>query len=154
MVSVTKEVVEKPKEMLRVIEENGCTFWFSVPSMLIYLMNLKLLTKGRLTDVRAFSFGGEGYPKELLRKLYGIYKDSAKFYNVYGPTEGTCICSAYEITEKDMEEDGLAPLGRLSANFESVILDENGEQNTVGELCLIGEQLALGYYNDKERTEA
>lgn len=154
MVSVTKEVVEKPKEMLRVIEENGCTFWFSVPSMLIYLMNMKLLTKGRLTDIRAFSFGGEGYPKELLRKLYGIYKDSAKFYNVYGPTEGTCICSAYEITEKDMEEDGLAPLGRLSANFESVILDENGEQNTVGELCLIGEQLALGYYNDKERTEA
>ena len=60
MVSVTKEVVEKPKEMLRVIEENGCTFWFSVPSMLIYLMNLKLLTKGRLTDIRAFSFGGEG----------------------------------------------------------------------------------------------
>lgn len=153
MAAFSAQMVADPKEMLHMIEKTGCTFWFSVPSMLIYLTNLKLLTKERLKKIRIFSFGGEGYPKELLRKLYGIYGDSAKFYNVYGPTEGTCICSAYRIKKEDMEEDGLAPLGRIAPNFDYVIMNEKGEAAEAGELCLMGEQLALGYYNDEERTE-
>lgn len=153
MVAIPKEIVEQPKEMLRMIEENGCTFWFSVPSMLVYLTNLKLLSKSILTKIRIFSFGGEGYPKELLRKLYNIYSETAEFYNVYGPTEGTCICSAYKITKEDIDVEGLTPLGNIAPNFDYVILDEEGKEAFLGELCLIGDQLALGYYNDAERTK-
>lgn len=153
MVAISKEVVEKPKEMLEIIQKEQCTFWFSVPSMLIYLMNLRLLTKDKLESIRIFSFGGEGYPKELLRKLYNMYYETSDFYNVYGPTEGTCICSAYRITSEDMEEEGLAPLGEIAPNFDYVILDDNEMESQAGELCLMGEQLALGYYNDRERTE-
>lgn len=153
MVAISKEMVEKPKEMLEIIAKERCTFWFSVPSMLIYLTNLKLLTTFILKDIRIFSFGGEGYPKELLRKLYNSYSDTASFYNVYGPTEGTCICSAYEITKEDMEAEGLAPLGHIAPNFGYLILDTDGKEATFGELCLMGEQLALGYYNDYERTD-
>lgn len=152
MVALSKAVVEKPAEMLKIIDDIGCTFWFSVPSMLIYLTNLKLLTKETLKNVRAFSFGGEGYPKELLRKLYHVYGETADFYNVYGPTEGTCICSVYKIQKEDIDEAGLAPLGRIAPNFEYVILNEEGECCNCGELCLMGDQLALGYYNDVERT--
>lgn len=153
MVAITKTVLEKPKEMLEIIEQVKCTFWFSVPSLLIYLMNLKLLTGNILRGIRIFSFGGEGYPKELLRKLYNTYRESADFYNVYGPTEGTCICSAYKITEADIETDGLAPLGHIAPNFDYFILDEDGNQSSFGELYLLGDQLALGYYNDMCRTE-
>lgn len=153
MVAISRDIVKKPKEMLEIIEKTGCTFWFSVPSMLIYLMNLKLLTKDVLGKVRIFSFGGEGYPKELLRKLYATYKETADFYNVYGPTEGTCICSVYKITETDIKADGFVPLGWIAPNFDYMILDESGKQSDFGELYLLGEQLALGYYNDKERTE-
>ena len=153
MVAIPKEIVEKPKQMLRIIDEKKCTFWFSVPSMLVYLTNLKLLSKDVLKNIRVFSFGGEGYPKEFLRKLYNIYCDTADFYNVYGPTEGTCICSAYKILEQDIKNEGLAPLGHIASNFNYLILDEEGKESTKGELYLLGEQLALGYYNDKERTE-
>lgn len=152
MVAIPKYITEKPKEMLKIIDETKCTFWFSVPSMLIYLTNLKLLGRNTLQNIRAFSFGGEGYPKELLRKLYEIYSESADFYNVYGPTEGTCICSAYQITKEDMEQDGLVSLGQIASNFDYLILDEEGNEKTVGELYLLGNQLALGYYNDEERT--
>lgn len=153
MVAISKSVVEKPKEMLEILIKEKCTLWFSVPSMLIYLMNLKLLSTYILKDIRIFSFGGEGYPKELLRKLYDQYKDTASFYNVYGPTEGTCICSVYKITEEDMRADGLAPLGMIAPNFGYLILDAAGKESTFGELCLTGEQLALGYYNDLARTD-
>ena len=153
MVAISKTVMENPKEMLNIVHNTGCTFWFSVPSMLIYLTNLKLLTKEILERVRIFSFGGEGYPKELLRKLYNIYKDTADFYNVYGPTEGTCICSSYKITKEDIVAEGLAPLGYIAPNFDYTILNNEGRPSSYGELCLMGEQLAIGYYNDIERTE-
>lgn len=153
MATFSKDIVEKPKEMLQIIHDTKCTFWFSVPSMLIYLNNLKLLTKEILENIRVFSFGGEGYPKELLRKLYSVYGDTADFYNVYGPTEGTCICSAYQIQKEDMEEEGLTPLGEIAPNFDYVILDKSDKPTDCGELCLMGDQLALGYYNDTERTE-
>lgn len=152
MIAVPKNVVDKPAVMLDLLEQNGCTFWFSVPSMLIYLKNMKLMTKDRLRNIRVFSFGGEAYPKELLRKLYETYCDHAQFYNVYGPTEGTCICSAYLITEDDIKAEGLAPLGHIAPNFGWYVIDEEGNKSERGELCISGEQLALGYYNDEERT--
>lgn len=153
MAAFSSEIVGKPKEMLQMIHDVQCTFWFSVPSMLIYLTNLKLLTQEILKSIRIFSFGGEGYPKELFRKLYKIYSEQADFYNVYGPTEGTCICSAYKVQKKDVEEEGLLPLGQIADNFDYAILNEHGEEKRSGELCLRGSQLALGYYNDLERTQ-
>lgn len=52
-----------------------------------------------------------------------------------------------------MEADGLVPLGEIAPNFDYVILDEADRLADCGELCLMGDQLALGYYNDAERTE-
>jgi len=148
-----KEIIEKPKEMLEIIDKTGCTFWFSVPSFLIYLNNIKLLSKETFKNIRAFSFGGEGYPKDLLLKFYNLYKERAEFFNVYGPTEGTCICSAYKVSESDFENmTGLVTLGYIAPNFDYLILDDNNVPSNKGELCLLGSQLASGYYNDKERT--
>lgn len=153
MVAFPKEVTEQPKRLMEVLDKNHCTVWFSVPSFLIYLMNLRLLKEDSFSSIRVFSFGGEGYPKELLIKLYRLYQNHAKFYNVYGPTEGTCICSAYEVSDSDFEEpEALVALGKIAPNFDYEILNEADERTLVGELCLMGPQLALGYYNDRDRT--
>lgn len=149
-----KNVIEQPKKMVELIDSLGCTFWFSVPSFLIYLTNIKLLTKDIFKNIRAFSFGGEGYPKEALKKLYDVYSHRIEFFNVYGPTEGTCICSAYKLSDKDFTNmHGLPTLGYIAPNFEYLLLDENNQRSNLGELYLIGPQLALGYYNDEERTD-
>ncbi|MDL2284125.1 amino acid adenylation domain-containing protein [Oxalobacter sp. OttesenSCG-928-P03] len=153
MATFPLNVVSQPKMLLELVEQAGCTFWFSVPSFLIYLTNIRLLTKDVLKTIRTFTFGGEGYPKELLKKLFDLYAHRARFFNVYGPTEGTCICSAHEISEADFsDDDTLVTLGRLAPNFDCLILDEHNKESNIGELCLIGPQLALGYYNDPERT--
>ncbi len=149
-----KDIIENPKKMLGLLDQMQCTFWFSVPSFLIYLNNIKLLNKDTFKTLRTFSFGGEGYPKDSLKKLYDLYSDRAEFFNVYGPTEGTCICSAYKIQDSDFEDmHGLVTLGSIAPNFDYLILDENNKPSKLGELCLIGSQLAIGYYNDRERTE-
>lgn len=154
LAAFSKDIIAQPKKMLELIDEMKCTFWFSVPSFLIYLTNLKLLNKDTFKTIRAFSFGGEGYPKEALKKLYDLYSEKSEFFNVYGPTEGTCICSAYKLSDEDfVNMHGLPTLGNIAPNFDYLIIDENNKPSKLGELHLIGPQLALGYYNDKERTE-
>jgi D-alanine--poly(phosphoribitol) ligase subunit 1 len=73
--------------------------------------------------------------------------------NVYGPTECTCICSAYELSDADFEDlGGLPALGRLNPNFDWRIADDDGTDADEGELLLIGPNVAAGYFNDPERT--
>lgn len=129
----------------------GATIWFSVPSMLIYLLTMKVLREQDFSTLRIISFGGEGFPKPKLKKLYDLYSNRIKFINVYGPTECTCICSAYDISVKDFEDMiNLTTLGKLAPNFKYIIL--KNDESDFGELCLIGPQVGSGYYNDFERT--
>ncbi|MGF1765970.1 AMP-binding protein [Enterovibrio makurazakiensis] len=152
---ISKDMLANPVQLVSDIEDLKCSIWFSVPSLLIYLMSMKVISKGRLTSVRCISFGGEGYPKVELKKLFDIFKSQAMIVNVYGPTECTCICSAHQLTDRDFESlDGLPTLGAINQNFDYYILDEIGEKSDVGELCLIGPNVASGYFNDIERTES
>ncbi len=156
LVPIKKEVTTNILELVNLVDEMKCTIWFSVPSLLIFLQTAKALNKNTFQTIRVFTFGGEGYPKSELKKLYELYKDQARIINVYGPTEGTCICSSHEITEIDFKNmNTLAPLGKINPNFDIIIIDE--KMNEVkkghkGELCLIGPNIALGYYNDINRT--
>ncbi|MBK0391941.1 amino acid adenylation domain-containing protein [Ramlibacter algicola] len=152
---VPRDLLAKPYDLVAHVDRMACTVWFCVPSLLIYLTAMKALRPGVLGTVRAFSFGGEGYPKVELRKLHALYGAQARLVNVYGPTECTCICSAYEVTERDLADaGGLPPLGRLNANFDYRIEDDAGREALEGELCLIGPNVASGYYNEPERTAA
>ena len=124
--------------------------------MLIYLSTMKVLTGDTLSSVRTFVFGGEGYPKSELKKLFDLYGARAKLVNVYGPTECTCICSAYDLGADDFEDvRGLPPLGEIAENFSYLILDGAGAEvasGEVGELCLIGPNVGKGYYKNPEQT--
>jgi D-alanine--poly(phosphoribitol) ligase subunit 1 len=106
-----------------------------------------------LISLRAIIFGGEGYPKVELKKLFDLFSKQTTLVNVYGPTECTCICSAYTLQLDDFNElDGFPTLGKLNPNFDYLILDDKGEDSEIGELCLIGPNVASGYFNDIERS--
>ncbi|MEI7612355.1 MAG: AMP-binding protein [Betaproteobacteria bacterium] len=150
---VFRELLTSPYDLTCHVRNMGCTIWFSVPSLLIYLMTMKALTAKGLPSLRTIIFGGEGYPKVELKKLYDIFSPQAKLVNVYGPTECTCICSAYPLNDTDFSElEGLPSLGRLNPNFDYRIVDEQDCDASSGELCLIGPNVAAGYFNDLERT--
>lgn len=152
---VPRDIMNKPYELTAHVGKMQCTIWFSVPSLLIYLMAMKALAPKVLPDLRHIVFGGEGYPKVELKKLFGQFGAQATLTNVYGPTECTCICSAYGLGEADFADlDGLPPLGRLNPNFDYRILDDDGRDAATGELCLIGPNVAAGYFNDPDRTSA
>lgn len=150
---VYRELMTSPYELATYIGKMQCSIWFSVPSLLIYLMAMKAMASKTLPMLRCIVFGGEGYPKTELKKLYDLFVGQAKLVNVYGPTECTCICSAHTLSDDDFADlSGLPTLGRLNQNFDYRIVDDHGHDCPSGELCLIGPNVAAGYFNDPERT--
>ncbi|NQU85274.1 MAG: amino acid adenylation domain-containing protein, partial [Mariniphaga sp.] len=80
---------------------------------------------------------------------------NTKFVNLYGPTEITSICTYYKI-EKIYSDEEVLPIGIPFKNTDILILtDDNklAEIEEKGELCVRGCCLALGYYNNPEKTE-
>lgn len=150
---VYRELLTSPYELVPFVGKMECTIWFSVPSLLIYLMTMKAMRPDLLPSIRLIVFGGEGYPKIELKKLYDLFAKQAGLVNVYGPTECTCICSAHTLIDMDFEElSGLPTLGQLNPNFDYQLLDDDCCDASYGELCLIGPNVAAGYFNDQERT--
>lgn len=152
----TWEEVRSPLMLLNGVAERGCTSWFSVPSLLIYLDTMKALQPEVMPRIKRYIFGGEGYPMARLKRLFDMFGSRAEIVNVYGPTECSCICSAYNLTEPDFEDlRGFPPLGSLTPEFSALIIGEDGQpvnEGEWGELVLYGPCVGRGYYNDQERT--
>lgn len=155
LVPVTQDELRSPKGVVELLDQAGCTLWFSVPSLLVYMLTTRAFAESSMKAMRAFIFGGEGFPKSKLKQLYDLFGSRCVLENVYGPTECTCICSAYSISGKDFEDmQTLAPLGMLAENFQYRILPVAEDNPSFGELMLLGPQVGLGYYNDFSRTAA
>lgn len=150
---ITSDQVRDTRLLVRLANDAACTIWFSVPSLLIYMLTTRALAVADLPAIRKIIFGGEGFPKTKLRQLYEMFGARAGLENVYGPTECTCICSAHAISATDFGDmHNFAPLGLLAQNFDFEILPLDEADPDFGELFLRGPQVGLGYYNDPERT--
>ena len=59
------ELLQKPLELVKWANSLNCTIWFSVPSLLVYLLTLRALSSvNKIASLRLIIFGGEGFPKK------------------------------------------------------------------------------------------
>ena len=87
-------------------------------------------------------------------RLDEIPATTARFFNSYGPTEFTVDATFFE-PKKGMSYPSI-PIGRPNPNTYAYVLDENQRlipQGCVGELYLSGQQIAKGYWKQKELTQ-
>lgn len=108
-----------------------------------------------LKSLRKICFSGSVMPCRVLRKWQENLLE-AHFVNQYGPTEATASCTYYSVDHL-VEEDEVLPIGKAYDNYRVFLIDEHGNEPAVGEqgeICVCGPILALGYYNDPERTAA
>jgi len=82
------------------------------------------------------------------------YSRRMRYYNAYGPTESTVIATIYRVGVGHRECISV-PIGRPIRNTEIYILDDREgllPLGVVGEICIGGKGLAIGYLNKPELT--
>lgn len=145
-----------PVKILQWMQEQKVSYIFWVPTIMVNIANMGLLQQMPLPDLRLCWFAGEVFPT----KQFNIWRHSltqTTFANFYGPIEITLDCVYYTI-EREIADDEPIPIGKPFRNTDILILDENNQNvtaaNKEGELCIRGTSLAMGYYNNPEKTAA
>ncbi len=107
-----------------------------------------------LAGVRQLLTGGDVASPEHLRRALLALGEGAVLVNGYGPTEATTFTCAHAI-HPGAEVPAPVPIGRPIANTRVLILDPAGRPapvGVVGELCIGGDGLALGYLGEPALT--
>lgn len=143
-----------PAEILNLLERYKVNFLFWVPSIMVNIANKNLLATFKLESMKTIWFAGEVFPTKQFNYWYH-HLPHVTFANLYGPIEITLDCTYY-IVDRDIPDEEPLPIGKPCRNTDIIILDgENKavtEPNVEGELCVRGTSLAMGYYNDPEKT--
>lgn len=142
-----------PIKVLEYIKEHGVNAIYWVPSALIVTANLRALKEVDVTCLKKIMFCGEVMPVKQYN-MWKKYVPDAKYVNYYGPSE-TTYASTYYVIDREFTNEEALPIGRAAVNTGVLVLDEEDrlcEKGQVGELCIRGSGVALGYYHNPEKT--
>lgn len=142
-----------PERLVECLEDNEVDFIFWVPTVMVNIANLDILSTHKLPELKKILFAGEVFPQKHLAYWFE-HLPTATFVNMYGPIEITVDCLYHIVTAQDIEKKVL-PIGKPFPNTRIYILNEENQEcayNEQGELCVGGTSLAMGYYNDSEKT--
>ena len=145
-----------PAKILEVLEQHKVNFLFWVPTIMVNIANMDLLSAFKLKSLRTVWFAGEVFPTKQFN-YWHHHLSEVTFANLYGPIEITLDCTYYIINKEIPDEEPL-PIGYPCRNTDILILDDEdhvvAEPGVEGELCVRGTSLAMGYYNNPEKTAA
>ena len=145
-----------PAKILEVLEQQKVNFLFWVPTIMVNIANMDLLSAFKLESLRTVWFAGEVFPTKQYN-YWHHHLPEVTFANLYGPIEITLDCTYYIINKEIPDEEPL-PIGYPCRNTDILILDDEDravkEPGVEGELCVRGTSLAMGYYNNSEKTAA
>lgn len=151
---IPKKYFSFPIKLLEYVRDREVNTIYWVPSALSIVANWKALDYVELPKLKKVLFAGEVMPTKQLNMW--IKKRPDIFYaNLYGPTETTDICTYY-VVDRKFKDDETLPIGKHCNNCDVMILTEDNrlaEVGEEGELCARGSFLAMGYYNNPEKTK-
>lgn len=144
-----------PARLLETVSKYQVNFIFWVPTIMVNIANLNLLEKIDVSCLKTVWFAGEVFPTKQFNYWRRILKETA-FVNLYGPIEITLDCTYY-IADHELADNEPLPIGYPCRNTDVLILNESDQLcavGEIGELCVRGSSLAMGYYNNPEKTAA
>jgi len=144
-----------PIKILEILQRENVSFIFWVPTIMVNIANMDLFAQMSLEKLHTVWFAGEVLPTKQYN-YWHRHLPWAKFVNLYGPIEITLDCTYY-IVDREFNDNEPLPIGFACRNTGLLILDENNrlcEVGQEGELCVRGTSLAMGYYNNAEKTDA
>jgi len=125
-----------------------------VVSARVQISQLGALERVKPEYLTTVAFGSEVFP----RRQYDLWREAlpnARFFNLYGPTEATGMSCYWEARPLDADEP--IPIGKPFRNTGILLLTDDGreaEDGEEGEICIRGTCLTMGYFREREKTDA
>lgn len=142
-----------PLKLVEYLNEHRVNTVCWVVSALTMISSFKTFEKVKPEYLHTIAFGSEVFPIKQF-KLWRQALPNAKFTNLYGPTECTGMSCYYHV-DRDFELDEAIPVGRPFHNTQILLLTDKNElaqAGEVGEICIRGTCLTMGYYHNPEKT--
>lgn len=142
-----------PGKLIDCINERKINTIIWATSALRIVENLNALEKTLPETLKTIMFSGEVMPNKVLNYWRSKLPD-VTYVNLYGPTEITCNCLYYKV-DRPFKDEEVLPIGIPFVNTDILLLDGDKpveQADTVGEICVRGTSLALGYYRNPEKT--
>ena len=150
---IGKKYFTFPKLLIQLLNERQITTILWATSAIVLVGNSNILDDNVPQHLRRIFFAGEAMPAKQLKvwmsKLPGV-----QFINLYGPTEITVDCTYY-VVDREFSDDEYIPIGRPCENMQVLVFNDEDKLVGIdepGELCVRGTGVALGYYNNVEKT--
>jgi amino acid adenylation domain-containing protein len=150
LVVVPSDVVKDPEQLRDVLLKEKVSVMMATPSLARQL--LKMPENSVMPHLRRVLFCGEALTPDVAD---GCSRWGATVYNLYGPTEATVFVSALKY-QRLASGCSSVPVGTPLPNTGMIVVDSKWNvvpRGISGELCLLGESLALGYHNQPTLTE-
>ena len=151
---IPKKLFVLPKQLLHYLFDKGVNVIIWAVSAVKIISDFHVIdNENNLPDLKYVMFSGEVMPVKSINYWIEHFKKTI-FVNLYGPTEITCNCTYY-ILNREFSNNESLPIGKSFNNTRVYLLKDDHfitNCNEVGEICVEGTGLSLGYYNNEEKT--
>jgi fatty-acyl-CoA synthase len=142
----------EPDAVLKAVEQERCTSLYGVPTMFIAELASTDFERRHLSSLRTGIIAGASVPMELMRRVIADMHMEQVVIG-YGMTETS---STIMITSpNDPVERRVSTVGRVVPHVEVKVVNEHSEivpRGQVGEICVRGYSVMLGYWEDPLKT--
>jgi amino acid adenylation domain-containing protein len=152
---VTDEEAMFPDRIATILQQERVSVWITAATALRLLVESEPLKGTRLDAMRLVIFFGERLPVPALRAAMQVMPN-AVFENAYGASEAFRIM-LYRASRPLPEGLDMIPLGRPTETYDLTLRNAEGQpvpDGEVGEICVVGDTVMMGYWKKPELTEA
>lgn len=161
-VGVTVHIIDKalfsfPLKVVQFLNSKKITMICWSPSALMIISQLNIFRSAVPVYLKKVFFVGEVFQTKHLNRWKEKLPET-EFINLYGSSEIAGVCTWYMVPEM-LPEDSEIPLGQALPGMEVFLMSEHSgsfkkvkESGEIGELCIRGPGLGMGYLNEPQRT--
>ena len=144
----------KYMKVFELLDDHRLTFALMVPSIIHYMR--PYMEEITIEEMRYSIFCGEALLLDDTQ-AWSRSVPNAQIDNLYGPTECTIYCTVYHFVPDALNKSvsGALCIGKAMKYTHCMIVNDKNEEvpsGEQGELCLSGEQLTKGYWNNPQKN--
>jgi fatty-acyl-CoA synthase len=144
-----------PEATLAAVQAERCTSLYGVPTMFIAELEHPRFAEFRLDSLRTGIMAGSPCPVEVMKKVQSeMHMDEVTI--CYGMTETSPV--SFQTGRDDPVDKRVATVGRVHPHVEVKVVDPDSgrvlPRGEPGELCTRGYVVMLGYWDDRQATDA